>query len=295
MIKNLTGALLCGAAAAYLATSDALINSSAAQFIGSTEDARLSAEYVAKGVVIALLALGSVMRLIKDDFAKLGAGSSIVLATMFSFSLTVMGASIDFQANESADETNETRQKNNNNAINELKSTKIRYEAIIDECERDNFYTKQCNKTLDLLPAVDAEIMALLSDSNSAATAGTFTIADAIETKSGLSGETLQSISIYTRAVVVPLMLAILTWGFWGFWDELIIDIKRHRGIAPKKHKSGAGSSKTGPAATRYQSKTLPKPKKLLLNPVNSSKTKKTGSSSARSAGSSSNLKPKKA
>lgn len=276
-MKNTIGLLFCLLSVVLLAASDGLINMSASSVIGATDESRLSAKLVAPGVTIALLALGSIVVIIKDDLGKLFTWCAILFATLFSFTLSVQGMSIDYAVNDNSSKSSSYIRESNDILIGQLEDDKETNQQYIDKCERDRYFPDKCHRAIADNKRITKEIRALLQKSNESAIAETVDITEAVETKSGISGRLIESIGIYSRAIAVPIMITICMMGFWFFWDALLKDLSSKKPRATDS-KSGAIGSKSS---------------KTLLNSVNSSKNSDSSSSSSTKKSSGSIKKPK--
>lgn len=263
-MKNIIGLILCFLSVLLLASSDGLINMSAASVIGATDDSRSSARLVAIGVTVALLALGSVVVIIKDDLGKLFTWLAVIFASIFSCTLTIQAVAVDYAVNDNSSQSSQYIRGSNDILIDSLQHDKEINQQLIDECERDRYFNDKCHRAIADNKRITREIAALLKKSNESAIAQTVDITEAVETKAGISGALIETIGIYSRAIAVPIMITICMMGFWFFWERIA-----------KSKKPKATVSATDSSATKTE--------KPLSKPVNSSKTSKN----------SSNLKPK--
>lgn len=237
MIRYSFCALMCLVGALLLGVSDALINSSASEVVGNNETSRASARYVAIGVTIALAAIGGVITLVKNDFFKFCLGIVAVIAALFSAGLTVQGTSIDYAANEHNGSIQHDRRSKNSDKIDAYKEELGQLKKKMKECERDNYYLP-CRGTERRIATITDKIADISDDSVKSKVAQKVDITDAIEGMSGLDPVAVQRGIIFSRAFAVPLLISVLSWGFWSFVHLIFGEWK------PKQRNTGTTEQK---------------------------------------------------
>jgi len=231
-MRNFICMLLCGFGAVFLSTSDAFINKSASAIMGSTGDSAFSHQLVAIGVVIGLLALGSIASITKDRATQCGLWLTVLVAGLFSASLTIQAVSIDYASNDGSGRIEHNRQNGNEKKIERWESEIKMLNKKMKECERDNYFVP-CSITERRLATLSNKIEDALDDTVDSQRAEQIDITDAVEAKSGLPGYVIERVGIYARAFAVPVMMSALMAGFWMFWGRLV-------GDAPLKRRAAA-------------------------------------------------------
>jgi len=233
MIRYCVCALLCFAGMAFLGFSDALINFSASSVVGSSPESRTSAQYVAIGITVALAAIGGIFTLVDKELYKVALAFVVLVAALFSAGLTVQGTSIDYAANEHNGSIQHDRRSKNGDKINNYKSELKELRRKMKECERDNYYMP-CKMTERRIAAITDKMADISDDSVSSKLAQKIDITDAIEAKSGLPAVYIERSIIFARAFAVPLLIAVLSWGFWEF-VHLIFGAWKPKGSSANK------------------------------------------------------------
>jgi len=259
-MRNVICMLLCGAGVAYLTASDAFINMSASSVIGSSPESMKSARYVAVGVTIGLLALGSIASVLKCKISQGGLWAITSLAALFSAVLTVQAVSVDYAANDHSGSIQSERRRANNNKIDQYQDELERLNRKMKECERDRYFAP-CRLTERRIAALSDRIAEASDDNVLSKRAQKVDITEAVEEKAGIPGIWLERAGIYTRALAVPFMISILMMGFWAFWGQIWGDYRLKK---PKKvgrsELSGTGTtSGTVVTGTKKAQKREPK------------------------------------
>jgi len=218
-IRYLICTLLCGAAVLFLASSDGMVNIAASNVIGSSAESREAAKQVAIGVVVGLMALGSVVTLLKSKSAVFGVHVVTFIAAVFSATLTIQATSIDYAANDDNGSTERYNRKQNAASIRELKEEKEKLDEKMDECRDDNYYGA-CVSTEARLAQITDEIKELREDNKASVMAQKIDIGDSVQEKAGIPALWLERATIYARAFCVPFMISVLMMGFWMFWGR---------------------------------------------------------------------------
>lgn len=233
-MRNIVCMGLCLAGLILLTTSDALINMSASSMMGSADSAD-SYKAVAIGVTIGLLALGSIAVVIGSTAAQWGLWAVTGLAAVFSGVLTVQAVSIDYAANDHAGAIGSATRAENRSKAKALKEERAMLRMKMKECARDNYF-KPCSSTESRLTEISRELSAISDSTVASVKAQKVDITGAVEQKAGISAQVLERVMIYSRAIAVPLMMAILMSGFWIFWARCFGDVK----VAVKKRFAAA-------------------------------------------------------
>lgn len=217
-VMALFGMIFCGVSVGLLISSDMSINMAASGIVGANSESRFSAKVVAAGITIALVALGSFSVIIKNSAAQLGIWIVVLIASAFSAALTVQAVSVDYAINDKGGDVYSKRQDGNERMIAMWEDQIYSLQTKMDACHRYERY-KNCQ-------GVDAKIFRLSNkiedarnENNISEQSKTVDITDAIEEKSGLSGELVEKILIFSRAICVPIMISMLTYGFWRFFE----------------------------------------------------------------------------
>jgi hypothetical protein len=219
--------LLCLAGIGFLASSDVFVNMSAAVVIGSNEDSRVSFELVAIGCVLALLAAGGVTSAVDSMLAKLGITAAVCLMSAFSAVLTIQSTSIDYAVNDQNGFIEEKQREANKQSAKALAAASKSISGHLDECNKDRYYgSEKCQRSLDKITALADQQIELNQRTAESYKRQEIDITEAVYQKTGIPGQWIETASIFTRAFGVPLMIYILSFGFWHFWSELFGDVK---------------------------------------------------------------------
>lgn len=219
-MRNLVCLLLCGAGALFLTASDAFINISASDVIGSSPESQASAQYVAIGVTLALLALGSIASILNNKLAQMGLWLVVGVAAVYSGVLTVQAVSIDYTANDHSGAIQSERRHANEQKIAQYNFELKELKRKMRECELDRYFTP-CQGTEARIAALSGLIAQSADDNVASKMAQKIDITDAVEQKAGIPGLWVERIGIYSRAIAVPLLMSLLMMGFWFFWERL--------------------------------------------------------------------------
>jgi len=218
-VRYLICTLLCGAAVLFLASSDGMVNIAASNVIGSSAESREAAKQVAIGVVVGLMALGSVVTLLKSKTAVFGVHVVTFIAAVFSATLTIQATSIDYAANDDSGSMQRYNRKQNAASIEDLKEEQDTLKDKMDECRDDNYYGA-CAGTEARLAQITDEIKELREDNKASVMTQKIDIGDSVQEKAGIPALWLERATIYARAFCVPFMISVLMMGFWMFWGR---------------------------------------------------------------------------
>lgn len=242
-MKNLIGLILCGAGVALLTTSDAMINISASYILGSTEESQQSAKLVAIGISISLIAIGGVLTMINDSVALYGAWTVVIIAALFSAGLTIQGVSVDYATNERGKSVQTFRRDANESKGYDLQIEKSALLRKMEECERDRYYVP-CRSTENRIRDINEKLMKLNDDSVASKLAESVNVSDAVENIAGVSSASIQKLIIFSRAFCVPILIAILSFGFWSYWELIVKDLTKRASDLRAQFMSGNNPKK---------------------------------------------------
>jgi len=239
-MKNTVGKYLCGAGVIMLASSDAYTNLAASVILGSSNNSQNGIKFIAVGVVVGLMAMGSLASIVKSGPFKLFLWSIVGVASVFSAVLTIQAVSVDYAANDHGGTIQNERQYANDKKIKQYEREIDSLEKKIKECERDRYF-KPCESAQRRIATLSTLIASASDDSLKAELAKQVDITDAVEEKAGISGQLVERVGIYARALFTPLMMSVLMFGFWEFWGLCRAEKKRKKKLA----ETGSGTNET--------------------------------------------------
>ena len=219
---------VCAVGVIYLARSDAMINVSAALMSGSSPESRESSRLIAIGVVLALLAFGSIAVATKSMLGQIAIGAAVVGATLFSAVLTIQGEAMDQAANDNSKVIQGARRSSNKANVKILNEERERLQKKMDECEADKYFGP-CGVTEVRLAAITKQMTSTNDDSVSSIMNEKVNMAEAIYDKTGIPAMYVLRARIYARAFATPIMISVLMGGFWLFYGLLFGELTRKK------------------------------------------------------------------
>lgn len=184
-MKNLFCMVFCGVGVILLASSDGFVNMSASYIIGSTGESKTAATLVAVGIVISLLAVGSIISLTKSKPLKIAGVIITIVSATFSAVLTVQATSIDYAANENNVSRESNNRKDNGKQIESWEKEKKALLKMMKECERDRYY-KPCSGNKERIATLSDKIELAYEENKESRIAQDVEIDYAIEEVAGL-------------------------------------------------------------------------------------------------------------
>lgn len=282
LIKDFFCMILCAIGAYYFASSEAWVNISASGVLGSSGESALSAKHVAVGIVFALLALGSIAKVTKSKHGQYALWTVTGLAALFSSILTITGVSIDYAANDHSGKIQGARQDSNLANVKmwerERRELLSGLDDLKSECKKDHYFGP-CQRNQARISELSDKIEAANTDSMQSIMTEQVDISEAVFQKAGIPGLWVERALIYLRGIVAPILISVLMFGFWTFFENVWGEYRRsHK--AKKPRGSGAPSRPTPKKEAR---KTVPEEKPNLKKVIDNTVPKKTNDSNRTS------------